>query len=62
MYSLESRHGWDRKGRQKVFTLVRKIDEKLAELTEDVRTGQDKQLSILEKHGIIRGLLVDLTT
>jgi uncharacterized protein YaaR (DUF327 family) len=62
MYSLESKNAWDRRGRQKMFTLIKKVDETLASMTEDVRIGQERQLSIMEKHGIIRGLLVDLVT
>ena len=62
MYDLESNTGWDRKGRQKVYTLVKKIDAEMEELTEYVRHGQEKQLNILEKLGSIRGMLVDLYT
>ena len=62
MYSLESRTGWDRHGRQKMFTTIRQIDEKLAEMAEDVRSGQDRQLSIMAKHDAVRGMLVDLYT
>lgn len=62
MYELETNTGWDRKGRQKVYTLVKKIDAALEELTEYVRHGQEKQLNILEKLGSIRGMLVDLYT
>lgn len=61
-YSLESRTGWDRHGRQKLYTTIRKIDEKLAEMTEDVRVGQERQLSIMAKHDAVRGMLVDLFT
>lgn len=61
-YSLEARAGWDRHGRQKLFTTIRKIDEKLAEMTEDVRVGQERQLSIMSKHDAVRGMLVDLFT
>ncbi len=60
MYSLESRTGWDRHGRQKMFTTIRQVDEKLAEMAEDVRTGQERQLSIMSKHDAVRGMLVDL--
>lgn len=62
MYDLESNTGWDRKGRQKVYTLVKKVDDAMEELTEYVRHGQEKQLSILEKLGSIRGMLVDMYT
>jgi uncharacterized protein YaaR (DUF327 family) len=62
MYEFESKNAWDRRGRQKVFSIIKKVDDTLAEMTEDVRVGQEKQLDIMEKHGIIRGLLIDLFT
>ena len=62
MYDVESGAGWDRRGRQKSYTLVNKIDETLESLTEDVKLGQERQLAILEKMDSIRGMLVDLYT
>jgi len=59
---VESGAGWDRRGRQKAYTLVKTVDEKLESLTEDVRQGQERQLDILEKLDSIRGMLVDLYT
>lgn len=61
-YVLQNRTGWDRRGRQKIYTLVKKIDVALAELTELVKDGQDNQLEILAKLDVIRGMLVDLYT
>lgn len=62
MYDVESGQGWDRRGRQKAYTLVKNIDATLESLTEDVRQGQSKQLDILKKMDSIRGMLVDLYT
>ncbi len=62
MYEVESGTGWDRRGRQKAYTLVKKVDDTLESLTEDVRQGQERQLAILEKLDSIRGMLVDLYT
>lgn len=62
MYILQSQGGWDRHGRQKMYTVIKEIDIKLAELTEDVRHGQSRQLAIMEKLDAIRGMLVDLYT
>ncbi|HWR55035.1 MAG: YaaR family protein [Bacillota bacterium] len=61
-YVLQNRTGWDRRGRQKIYTLVQKIDTVLAELTELVKDGQENQLEILAKLDVIRGMLVDLYT
>ncbi len=60
MYELKNQSGWDRMGRRKVYTVVRKIDKKLEEMAEQIRLGQATQLSIIESHDAIRGLLVDL--
>lgn len=60
MYELHTQSGWDRMGRQKVYTTVRKIDKKLEEMAEKIRLGQSKQLDIIASHDAIRGLLVDL--
>ncbi|VBB06588.1 Hypothetical protein LUCI_1824 [Lucifera butyrica] len=62
MYSLESKNGWDSQGRQKMYTIIKQVDQTLADMTEDVRSGQEKQLEILAKHDAIRGMLVDLYT
>ncbi|MEG6585230.1 YaaR family protein [Dendrosporobacter sp. 1207_IL3150] len=60
MYTLQSQTGWDRQGRQKMYTTIKKVDDTLASLTEDVRNGQDRQLEIMAKQDAIRGMLVDL--
>lgn len=60
MYELHTQAGWDRMGRQKVYTTVRKIDKKLEEMAERIRLGQSSQLDIVASHDAIRGMLVDL--
>ncbi len=60
MYQLHIQAGWDRQGRQKVYMTVRKIDKKLEELAEKIRTGQTDALDIVASHDAIRGMLVDL--
>lgn len=59
-YLMESKLGWDNRGRQKMYSVVKKVDDELAALTEDVRVGQERQLSIMERLGAIRGMLVDM--
>ena len=60
LHVLRTQAGWDRLGRQKVYTSVRKIDKKLEDLTEKIRLGQANQLDIIASHDAIRGMLVDL--
>jgi uncharacterized protein YaaR (DUF327 family) len=60
MYTMEKKTGWDGQGRHKMYTIIKKVDDKLAEMTEDIRSGQERQMNILAKHDAIRGMLVDL--
>ena len=60
MYELNIQSGWDRMGRQRVFTTVRKIDRKLEEMAEKIRLGQADKLDVVASHDAIRGMLVDL--
>lgn len=60
MYELHTQAGWDRMGRQKVYTTVRKIDKKLEEMAEKIRVGHAEQLDVIASHDAIRGMLVDL--
>ena len=60
MYAVNTQAGWDRMGRQKVYTTVRKIDRELENMAEKIRLGQTKQLDIVASHDAIRGMLVDL--
>ena len=60
MYELSTKSGWDRLGRQKVYTSVKKIDKKLEEMAEKIRLGQTEPLDIIASHDAIRGMLVDL--
>ncbi len=62
MYLVNTENSWDYMGRRKMYTSIKKIDEHLAGLTEEVRQGQSRQISIMEKVDAIRGLLVDMYT
>lgn len=59
-YTLQSQTGWDRQGRQKLYSTIKEIDHQLAGLAEDVRQGQERQLDIMSRLDAIRGMLVDL--
>ena len=60
MYEVHTSAGWDRMGRQRVYTTVRKIDRKLEEMAERIRLGQSEQLDVIAAHDAIRGMLVDI--
>lgn len=60
MYAVDSQAGWDRHGRQKMYTTIKNIDHELSALTEDIRQGQERQISIAARLDGIRGMLIDL--
>lgn len=52
----------DRRGRHRVYGIIRLIDENLDELTRELMKEEKDNLSILSKIGEIRGLLLDIFT
>lgn len=61
-YAAEEHAGFDRRGRHRLFVLVRRIDEELEKLVRLVLDRQAGSIDILAKLGEIRGLVVDLYT
>lgn len=61
-YGLSEERGFDRKGRRRVFILVRLVNAAVEELTRSVLDQHADPLALLEKLGEIRGLLIDLYT
>jgi uncharacterized protein YaaR (DUF327 family) len=59
LYKDDTKH-WDRKGRLKVLTIMKRIDEKLDELDCLISENRSLAPEILAKLGEIQGLLVDL--
>lgn len=52
----------DRRGRHRVYGIVRLIDENLDELAEELLKEEKDNIAILSKVGEIRGLLLDILT
>ena len=52
----------DRKGRHRVYGIIRLIDSNLDELAQELVKDEKNHLTILEKIGEIRGLLLDILT
>ena len=52
----------DRRGRHRVYGIIRLIDENLDELTRELMKDEKDNLAILSKIGEIRGLLLDIFT
>jgi uncharacterized protein YaaR (DUF327 family) len=52
----------DRRGRHRVYGIVRLVDEKLDELAQELMKEEKDEIAILAKVGEIRGLLLDIFT
>ena len=52
----------DRKGRHRVYGIIRLIDENLDQLAQELMKDEKDNLAILNKIGEIRGLLLDIFT
>ena len=52
----------DRKGRHRVYGIIRLVDENLDELARELMKDEQDHLAILSKIGEIRGLLLDILT
>lgn len=52
----------DRRGRHRVYGIIRKIDETLDQLAEELMLDEKDHLAILSRIGEIEGLLLDIFT
>jgi len=50
----------DRRGRHKVYAVIKKVNEELDELTREVLHGEKDRLKILKKLDDIKGLILDI--
>lgn len=59
---LEEQRGFNRRGRTKVYKIVKEVDSRLTQLANDVINKEKSQLDILGKVGEIQGLLINIYT
>jgi uncharacterized protein len=59
---LENQRGFNRRGRTKVYKIVKEVDSKLVNLTNEVLNKQQKGLNILNLVGEVQGLLINIYT
>ncbi len=52
----------DRRGRHRVYSLVKKVDNELDELTKDFLDLEGKRIRILKRLDDIKGMLLDILT
>jgi len=60
MYQTIRTTGWQGTGRQKIYSIVQKIDEALEQLTQEILAGHVNQIALMAKLDEIRGLVLDL--
>lgn len=61
-HSFSRENFLDRKGRHRVYGIIRLVDENLDELAQELMKDEQDHLTILNKIGEIRGLLLDILT
>ncbi len=52
----------DRRGRHRVYSIVRQVDTELSELTKEFINTEENRISILSRIEQIRGILLDILT
>jgi uncharacterized protein YaaR (DUF327 family) len=52
----------DRRGRHRIYSLVKKVDQELDELTQDFLDSENKRINILKRLNDIKGILMDIMT
>ena len=61
-HSFSRENFLDRKGRHRVYGIIRLVDETLYELAQELMKEQKDNITILQKIGDIRGLILDIFT
>lgn len=59
---LEEQRGFNRRGRTKIYKIVKEVDKKLIDLTNAVLDKERKSMDILSIVGEIKGLLINIYT
>ncbi|MDE7354578.1 MAG: YaaR family protein [Acetatifactor sp.] len=61
-HSFSRENFLDRRGRHRVYGIIRLVDENLDQLAQELMKDEKDNLAILNKIGEIRGLLLDILT
>ena len=61
-HSFSRENFLDRRGRHRVYGIIRLVDENLDQLAQELMKDEQDHLAILSKIGEIRGLLLDILT
>lgn len=60
MYEFKKQSTFDARGRHRLYAMIKKINDKLEKMTQDVLGGQAGSLELLDAIDEVRGLLVDI--
>lgn len=60
MYQMNEQHGWDRRGRHKIYLMIETVNKEFENLTSMLLTDQKDGIAVLAKIDEIRGLLIDI--
>ena len=61
-HSFSRENFLDKRGRHRVYGIIRLVDETLDELAQELMKDEKDNLAILSKIGEIKGLLLDIFT
>jgi len=58
--ALEDRRGVNRRGRSRLYKIVKAVDEQLLKLADELLEEQSATIDLLARIGEIRGMLINL--
>jgi uncharacterized protein YaaR (DUF327 family) len=58
--ALDDRRGMNRRGRSRLYKIVKEVDAELLKLTDELLSDQAPMIDLLARIGEIRGLLINL--
>lgn len=61
-FELHKERGFNHRGTTKVYKLVKEVDTKLVDLTNDILQKEKDSLNLLKRVGEIQGLLINMYT
>ncbi|MED3852738.1 YaaR family protein [Priestia megaterium] len=61
-FELHEERGFNHRGTTKVYKLVKEVDTKLVDLTNDILQKEKDSLNLLKRVGEIQGLLINMYT
>jgi uncharacterized protein YaaR (DUF327 family) len=60
--SLEESRSFDLYGNRRTLTIIKELDDKLIQLTDELLAKEQDSVLLLERIGVIKGLLINLYT